>query len=82
MANGNTLSFETYTWIPNLITFPILLGLGGKHLNPSTFIAVPTPSASAILSFSSFVASSVISWCTLTPDYGVYHNANASECVA
>ncbi|KAF8178440.1 purine-cytosine permease [Pholiota molesta] len=71
--------FETYAWIPNLIAFPILLGLGGKHLNPSTFIAVPTPSASAILSFSSFVASSVISWCTLTPDYGVYHNANASE---
>ncbi|KAF8970409.1 cytosine-purine permease [Flammula alnicola] len=71
--------FETYAWIPNFIAFPILIGLGKKHLDPSTFPAVDPPTPAMILSFGSFVASSVISWCTLTPDYGVYHNLQASE---
>ena len=75
----STSRFETYAWIPNLIAFPLLLGLGGKHLNPATFVAVPTPTAASILSFASFVVSSVVSWCTFTPDYGVYHDATASE---
>ncbi|KAF8178439.1 cytosine-purine permease [Pholiota molesta] len=71
--------FETYAWIPNLIAFPTLLGLGGRHLNPSTFISVSSPTASAMLSFASFVASNMISWSPSTPDYGVYHDANVSE---
>ncbi|CAA7257310.1 unnamed protein product [Cyclocybe aegerita] len=69
--------FESYAWIPNAIAFPILLGLGGKHLNPLTFPAVDPPTAASVLSFTSFVASSVISWCTFTPDYGVYHDHTA-----
>jgi len=71
--------FESFAWVPSVITFPILLGLAGKHLNPSTFPVPAEPTtAAAVLSFSSLVASSVISWCTFTPDYGVYHDSNAS----
>lgn len=67
-------------WIPNAIGFIALLGTGGKHLNPSSFPSHPRPTASMVLSFTSFLASSIISWCTMTPDYGVYHNAKASRC--
>uniref|UniRef100_A0A8H8CG71 Uncharacterized protein n=1 Tax=Psilocybe cubensis TaxID=181762 RepID=A0A8H8CG71_PSICU len=69
--------FENFAWVPSVITFPILLGLANKHLNPSTMPSLPTPPASSVLSFASFVASSVISWCTITPDYGVYHDCKA-----
>lgn len=70
--------FENFVWIPNVIAFPVLLGVGGRHLNPSTFLVVPPASAAQIISFGSLVASSVISWCAFTPDYGVYHDAGAS----
>ena len=71
-------SFETYSWIPNAFGLLVILGVGGKHLNQSTSPS-NAPSAHAILSFGCFVASAVISWCTLTPDYGVYHDAEASR---
>ncbi|KAF9057204.1 hypothetical protein BJ165DRAFT_1411590 [Panaeolus papilionaceus] len=71
--------FESFAWVPGVISFPILLGVAGKHLNPSTFPSVPPASASQILSFACFVGSSLISWCTLTPDYGVYHDKDASS---
>jgi purine-cytosine permease-like protein len=56
-----------------------LLGVAGRRLNPSTFPAVPTSSAAQIMSFGSVLASANISWCTFTPDYGVYHDAEASS---
>jgi len=70
--------FENFVWIPSVIAFPVLLGLAGRHLNPSTFLAVPSSSAAQIISFGSILASATVSWCTLTPDYGVYHDAEAS----
>ncbi|KDR68333.1 hypothetical protein GALMADRAFT_256960 [Galerina marginata CBS 339.88] len=70
--------FESVAWVPSAIAFPILIGLAGKHLNPSTMPPVPSASAAQVLSFTSFVASSLISWCTFTPDYGVYHESTAS----
>jgi len=70
--------FEKLVWIPNVIAFPILLGLAGGHLNPSTYPAVLPASAAQIISFGSVVASVNISWCTITPDCGVYHDAEAS----
>ncbi|KAH9477486.1 Purine-cytosine permease fcyB [Psilocybe cubensis] len=73
-----TEGFESFAWVPAVITFPTLLGLANKHLNPSTMPSLPTPSASMMLSFASFVASGVVSWCTITPDYGVYHDHNGS----
>ncbi|KAG1868519.1 permease for cytosine/purines, uracil, thiamine, allantoin-domain-containing protein [Suillus subluteus] len=32
-----------------------------------------------VISFASILASSVLSWCTMTPDYGVYHSPAASS---
>ena len=75
---SNQNRFEKFVWIPNVIAFPVLLGVAGKHLNPSTFLAVPAASAAQIISFGSVVASAVISWSPFAPDYGVYHNAEAS----
>lgn len=71
--------FETYSWIPKALGLLVILGVGGKHLNQSTssLFAPTATSANAILSFGCFVASAVIGWCTLTPDYGVYHDAEA-----
>ncbi|KIM36651.1 hypothetical protein M413DRAFT_77860 [Hebeloma cylindrosporum] len=74
----STSPFERFAWIPNALVFPILLGVAKIHLNPATFPPVATPPASMVISFSSFVVSSVVSWCTFTPDYGVYHDHRAS----
>jgi purine-cytosine permease-like protein len=68
--------YESVAWIPNVVTFIVMLGIGGKHL---VLMPAPAPiSAAAILSYSATVASSVLSWSTITPDYGVYHNGKAS----
>ncbi|KIP03401.1 hypothetical protein PHLGIDRAFT_26150 [Phlebiopsis gigantea 11061_1 CR5-6] len=69
--------YESAAWIPNVITFIIMLGVGGKHL-----INAPAPgpvTAASVITFATTTASSVISWCTMTPDYGVYHNEKASR---
>ncbi|KAF8645588.1 hypothetical protein AX16_007722 [Volvariella volvacea WC 439] len=70
--------YESWAWIPNAIAFPVMLGLGGRHLRVNSYPVQPTPTPAAVLSFGSLIASSVISWCTFTPDYGVYHSAKAS----
>lgn len=69
--------YETVAWIPSVITFIVMLGLGGKHLTEAP--TPPPPSAAAVLSFATTTASSVISWCMMTPDYGVYHSSKASR---
>ncbi|KAI0341334.1 cytosine-purine permease [Trametopsis cervina] len=69
--------YESVAWIPNVITFIIMFGIGGKHL----VNAPPTGpvTRASVITFATTTASSVISWCTMTPDYGVYHNAKASS---
>ncbi|KAH9849624.1 cytosine-purine permease [Lenzites betulinus] len=69
--------YETVAWIPSVITFIVMLGLGGKHLTEAP--VPPPPTAAAVLSFATTTASSVISWCMMTPDYGVYHTNKASS---
>ena len=70
--------YETIAWIPAVIAFITMLGTGGKHLGSAIPQAEPA-SAASILSFATTVASSVISWCMMTPDYGVYHTSKASR---
>ncbi|KAI0827161.1 cytosine-purine permease [Trametes gibbosa] len=69
--------YETVAWIPSVIAFIVMLGLGGKHLTEAP--VPPPPTAAAVLSFATTTASSVISWCMMTPDYGVYHTNKASS---
>ncbi|KAJ8502259.1 hypothetical protein ONZ51_g125 [Trametes cubensis] len=68
--------YEMIAWIPSVITFIVMLGLGGHHLTQAP--TPPPPSTSTIISFATTTASSVISWCIMTPDYGVYHTNKAS----
>lgn len=71
--------FESVAWIPNVIAFIAMLALGYPHLHINQSVSVPAPKASSVLSFGSTVAASVLSWCTITPDYGVYHSPKASS---
>ncbi|KAF9461710.1 cytosine-purine permease [Collybia nuda] len=71
--------YESVAWTPNVVAFITILAIGGKHLQSSEIPTPPPPSASTVISFATFIASSVISWCTMVPDYGVYHNAKASS---
>ncbi|KLO10063.1 cytosine-purine permease [Schizopora paradoxa] len=69
--------YETVAWIPNAITFLVMIGVGAKHLvnAPST----PGAGVSAIISFASTTAATDLSWSSMVADYGVYHNASASS---
>ncbi|KAI0694516.1 cytosine-purine permease [Cytidiella melzeri] len=69
--------YESVAWIPNVITFIIMLGVGGKHLVNAPPSAPVT--RAKVITFATTTASSVLSWCTMTPDYGVYHNSKASS---
>ena len=60
-----------------MIIFIIMLGVGGKHLTNAPATAPVT--AKSVITFATTTASSVISWCTMTPDYGVYHNQKTSR---
>ncbi|KZT00661.1 cytosine-purine permease [Laetiporus sulphureus 93-53] len=69
--------YESIAWIPNVIAFIIMLGIGGKHLVDAPASGPVSPAM--VITYGTTVASSVISWCTMTPDYGVYHIPNASR---
>ncbi|KAJ7434433.1 cytosine-purine permease [Mycena galericulata] len=76
------LHWFAYTaWIPTLLGFAVMLGVGGKHLPYADTKVYPPPTAAKTLSFAATVAASNLSWCTMTPDYGVYHDAHGSRCV-
>ncbi|KAF8217669.1 cytosine-purine permease [Mycena galopus ATCC 62051] len=69
--------FEAVAWIPTAIGICVMLGVGGPHLASGP--SYPTPTAASVLSFAATIAAGQISWCTMTADYGVYHDANASS---
>jgi purine-cytosine permease-like protein len=71
--------FECLAWIPNVVAFVVMLGIGGKRLHASNLPSYPIPTVSTVLSFASFVAAGDISWCTMTADYGVYHDPKPSR---
>ncbi|KAN0085850.1 Permease for cytosine/purines, uracil, thiamine, allantoin domain containing protein [Tylopilus felleus] len=70
--------YESIAWLPNVIAFIAMLALGYPQLHVNQSVAVPAPTARSVLSFASTIASSIISWCPMTPDYGVYHSPAAS----
>ncbi|KAH6880978.1 cytosine-purine permease, partial [Coprinopsis sp. MPI-PUGE-AT-0042] len=70
--------YESVAWIPNVFAFITMLGCAGPYSSPSHYPEAPQATAFNVLSFICFLASTVMSWCTMTPDYGVYHNSKAS----
>ncbi|KAH9929065.1 permease for cytosine/purines, uracil, thiamine, allantoin-domain-containing protein [Epithele typhae] len=71
--------YELLIWIPNVIAFIVMLIVGGHQLMSAPLINPAGPaSAAAIMTSGASLAVTVVSWSTLTPDYGVYHDKNAS----
>lgn len=67
------------SWIPNVITFIIMLGVGGKTLANVPTSATSPATAASMLTFASSLAVYVLAWCTITPDYGIFHDAKGSR---
>jgi purine-cytosine permease-like protein len=66
-------------WIPNAVAIIVMLAVNGKTL-VSLPVTDPTPAtASAILTFAAALAVSVVAWCPITPDYGIFHDHQVSR---
>ncbi|KAH7910973.1 permease for cytosine/purines, uracil, thiamine, allantoin-domain-containing protein [Hygrophoropsis aurantiaca] len=71
--------YESLAWIPSVIAFIVMLAVGYPQLHANQSALVAPPTTAGIVSFASTVISSVLSWCTLAADYGVYHSPAASS---
>ncbi|PIL29169.1 transporter [Ganoderma sinense ZZ0214-1] len=70
--------YELVIWVPNVVAFIVMLAVGGMQLREAPLTS-PTPASPAtLLTFGASLAATVVSWSTLTPDYGVYHDREAS----
>ncbi|KAI0080386.1 hypothetical protein K474DRAFT_1704695 [Panus rudis PR-1116 ss-1] len=66
-------------WIPNVIGFIIMLGLGGRKLIAAP-LSDPVPvTAAAVISFAAAHSASLLGYSPMTPDYGIYHDAKVSS---
>ncbi|KAK7683805.1 hypothetical protein QCA50_013181 [Cerrena zonata] len=70
--------YELLVWVPNVIAFVVMLGVGGKQLTQTPVTDAVPASAGSILTFGAALAVTVIAWSTITPDNGVYHDCRAS----
>ena len=66
-------------WIPNVVVFIIMLGVGGKTLAGVPLDSGVPATAASVLSFGTALAVTVIAWCTIAPDYGIFHDAKGSR---
>ncbi|KAG1795858.1 permease for cytosine/purines, uracil, thiamine, allantoin-domain-containing protein, partial [Suillus variegatus] len=71
--------YESIAWIPNVIAFITMLGVGYPQLRDNQSAPVSQATVAEVISFSSILTASIISYCTVTPDYGVYHSPAASS---
>jgi purine-cytosine permease-like protein len=71
--------YESIAWIPNVIAFITMLGVGYPQLRENQSAPVYPATPAGVISFASILASSILSWCPMTPDYGVYHSPAASS---
>ncbi|KAG1741435.1 cytosine-purine permease [Suillus paluster] len=71
--------YESIAWIPNVVAFITMLGVGYPQLRENQLAPVPPVTPANIISFTSLIASNIIGWCPMIPDYGVYHSPDASS---
>ncbi|KAG0707996.1 cytosine-purine permease [Suillus ampliporus] len=71
--------YESIAWIPNVVAFITMLGVGYPQLRENQSAPVPPATLANVLSFASLIASSIVGWCPIIPDYGVYHSPKASS---
>lgn len=69
-------------WIPNVVAFIVMLSVSGKTLTTIPVTSSAPVTAAAVMSFASTLGTTVVSWSTISPDYGIFHDANASRYVA
>ncbi|KAI9056492.1 hypothetical protein FKP32DRAFT_1469921 [Trametes sanguinea] len=69
--------YQTLIWIPNIVAFVTMLAVGGSQLRGAPLVNPSPAPAAMLLTFGSSLAATVVSWSTLTPDYGVYHDRTA-----
>ncbi|KAI0062621.1 cytosine-purine permease [Artomyces pyxidatus] len=67
--------YESVAWLPNLLAFLVMLGVGSKHL---VFPSAPPAESAAIVSFLSIICANTITLSPMTPDFGVHHAPAAS----
>lgn len=71
--------YEALSWIPSLVVFVVMVGVGGKSLVQAPIID-PTPVPTGTLfTFGATLAANIVSWAPLTPDYGVHHNGDSAS---
>ncbi|RDX42874.1 hypothetical protein OH76DRAFT_1447780 [Lentinus brumalis] len=70
--------YELLIWIPNVVAFVVMLIVGGKQLAAAPLTNSEPATAASLVTFGTSLAATVVSWSTLTPDYGVYHDRKAS----
>ena len=55
-----------------------MLAVGGAQLRHAPLVAASPAPPAMLLTFGTSLAATVVSWSTLTPAYGVYHDRTAS----
>lgn len=75
--SDETSRYELLIWIPNVVAFVVMLAVGGSRLASVPLTGSQPATAATLMSFGASLAATVISWSTLTPDYGVYHDHKA-----
>ncbi|KIP09966.1 hypothetical protein PHLGIDRAFT_289936 [Phlebiopsis gigantea 11061_1 CR5-6] len=71
--------YEMLAWMPNAVAIIVMLAVSGKTL-VSLPVEDPTPvSAASVLTFAAALAVSVVAWCPITPDYGIFHDHKTSS---
>ncbi|KAG9006736.1 hypothetical protein FRB94_013860 [Tulasnella sp. JGI-2019a] len=63
--------YERVAWVPILVIFVIMLGVGGKNLS-NVLAEVAPPTARQIMSFGSTIIGFVVSYCALSSDFATY----------
>ena len=71
--------WNTWTWIPNLISLVIAVGCGGKNLHLQA--DVPSATASQVISYGGLIAGYFITFGGTVSDYSIYHNPNVRKYV-
>ncbi len=66
-------------WIPNVVAFIVMFAVGGKTLAHVPITGSVPVTVSSIMSFGSALGVTVVSWSTIAPDYGIFHDAKASR---
>ena len=69
------------SWAPNIITFIIMLGVGGKTLASVPMSAAVPATAASLITFGSALAVTILAWCPIVPDYGIFHDAKGPRSV-